>query len=73
MQGKFVYIRTKVVGPFLGPCVSRSYVCKATGEYHKNLKGIQAQNIKVACMTVMMGTPEENIGIQRDAQRENPM
>jgi hypothetical protein len=49
MQGKSVYIRTKVVGPFLGPCVSGSYVCKATGEYHKNLKGIQAKKNK-GCM-----------------------
>jgi hypothetical protein len=26
MQGKTVYIRPKVVGSFLGPCASRSYV-----------------------------------------------
>jgi hypothetical protein len=29
MQGKAVYIRSKVVGPFPGPCASRSYVHRA--------------------------------------------
>jgi hypothetical protein len=30
MQGKTAYIRPEVVGPFPGPCISMSYMHRAT-------------------------------------------
>jgi hypothetical protein len=45
IQGKAMYIRPKVVGPFPVPCVSKSYVHGAALYYTAHLRTIADQRV----------------------------
>jgi hypothetical protein len=68
MQGKVTYIRPKVVGPFLEPCTSESYV-RCTGLLF--LKGSHGTVVKLLPCDheVIMGLSHENNLVQKCRER----